>query len=47
MLIAKVAADKKLSKKFQIIGFTSLQIDMYQESMLRLENAKEDLGDDD
>ncbi len=45
MLIAKVASDKKHCKKFQIIGFPSLQIDMYQESMLRLENAKEDLGD--
>lgn len=45
-LIAKVAQDKKYCKnKFYILGFPSLQPDMYQESVLKIFNAKESIGE--
>jgi hypothetical protein len=44
-LIAKVSQAKRYcKKKFYIIGFPSLQPDMYQESILKLHNAKESIG---
>jgi hypothetical protein len=44
-LFAAVASDKSNCKyKYHIIGFPSLQADMYQESMLRFYNIKESIG---
>ncbi|HEX8378779.1 MAG TPA: hypothetical protein VF602_13260 [Pedobacter sp.] len=44
-LIAKVSQEKsKIKKKYYIIGFPSLQPDMYQESVLKLYQAKESIG---
>jgi hypothetical protein len=44
-LIAKVSQDKgKIKKKYYIIGFPSLQPDMYQESVLKIYEAKESIG---
>jgi hypothetical protein len=45
-LIAKVARNKSHCKKrFYILGFPSIQPDMYQESILKMENAKESIGE--
>ena len=44
-LIAKVSQEKsKIKKKYYIIGFPSLQPDMYQESILKIYQAKESIG---
>ena len=44
-LFAAVASDKSYCRhKYHIIGFPSLQPDMYQESMLRFYNIKESIG---
>ncbi|MGJ1508193.1 hypothetical protein [Sphingobacterium siyangense] len=44
-LIAKVAQDKsKITNKYYLIGFPSLQPDMYQESILKMHQAKESIG---
>ena len=44
-LIAKVAQTKsKIKNKHYILGFPSLQPDMYQESMLKLYNVKDTIG---
>lgn len=44
-LIAKIAQEKsKIKKKYYIIGFPSLQADMYQESVLKIFQAKESIG---
>ncbi len=44
-LFSAVASDKSSCKhKYHIIGFPSLQPDMYQESMLRFYNIKESIG---
>lgn len=44
-LISAVAESKKhCDIKYQIYGFPSLQPDMYQESVLRVHNARESLG---
>jgi hypothetical protein len=44
-LIAKVSQEKsKIKKKYYIIGFPSLQPDMYQESILKIHQAKESIG---
>ena len=44
-LIAKVSQEKsKIKKKYYIIGFPSLQADMYQESVLKIFEAKESIG---
>lgn len=45
-LIAKVAQNKgHCQKKYYILGFPSLQPDMYQESILKMENAKQSTGE--
>lgn len=45
-LIAKVCQAKRYcKKKYYILGFPSLQPDMYQESILKLHNAKESIGE--
>jgi hypothetical protein len=45
-LIAKIAHDKRhCQKKYYILGLPSLQPDMYQESVLKMENAKESIGE--
>lgn len=45
-LIARMAQDKdNCKKKYYILGFPSLQPDMYQESVLKMENAKESIGE--
>jgi len=45
-LIAKIAHDKKhCGQKYYILGFPSLQPDMYQESILKIENAKGSMGE--
>jgi hypothetical protein len=44
-LIAKVSQYKsKIKKKYYILGLPSLQPDMYQESILKLYQAKESIG---
>lgn len=44
-LIAKVSQSKsKIKNKFYIIGFPSLQPDMYQEGILKMYNAKDSIG---
>lgn len=44
-LIAKVSQEKsKIKKKYYILGLPSLQPDMYQESILKLFQAKESIG---
>ncbi len=44
-LFSAIASDKSSCKyKYHIIGFPSLQPDMYQESMLRFYNIKESIG---
>uniref|UniRef100_UPI00289C38AF hypothetical protein n=3 Tax=Sphingobacteriaceae TaxID=84566 RepID=UPI00289C38AF len=44
-LIAKVSQEKsKIKKKYYILGFPSLQPDMYQESILKIHQAKESIG---
>jgi len=44
-LIAKVSQHKsKIKSKFYIIGFPSLQPDMYQEGVLKMYNAKDSIG---
>lgn len=44
-LIAKVTQEKgKIKKKYYILGFPSLQPDMYQESILKIYEAKESIG---
>lgn len=44
-LIAKVSQYKsKVKQKYYILGFPSLQPDMYQESILKIFNAKESIG---
>jgi hypothetical protein len=44
-LIAKVSQSKsKIKNKYYILGFPSLQPDMYQESILKLYYAKESIG---
>ena len=44
-LIAKVSQEKsKIKRKYYIIGFPSLQADMYQESILKIHQAKESIG---
>lgn len=45
-LIAKIAQSKgHCQKKYYILGFPSLQPDMYQESILKMENAKQSTGE--
>lgn len=45
-LIAKIAQNKShCKKKYYILGFPSLQPDMYQESILKMENAKQSTGE--
>jgi hypothetical protein len=45
-LISKVAQDKRhCKKKYQIFGFPSLQPDMYQESILKVNKVKESVGE--
>lgn len=45
-LIAKIAHNKgNCKKKYYILGFPSLQPDMYQESILKMENAKQSTGE--
>lgn len=45
-LIAKICQAKRYcKKKYSILGFPSLQPDMYQESILKLHNAKESIGE--
>ncbi len=45
-LMARIAQDKNnCKKKYYIQGFPSLQPDMYQESVLKMENAKESIGE--
>jgi hypothetical protein len=45
-LIAKIAQDKgHCQRKYYILGFPSLQPDMYQESILKMENAKQSTGE--
>lgn len=44
-LIAKVSQHKsKIKHKYYILGFPSLQPDMYQESILKMYNAKDSIG---
>jgi hypothetical protein len=44
-LIAKIAQYKgKIKKKYYILGFPSLQPDMYQENVLKMYQAKESIG---
>lgn len=44
-LIAKVSQFKaKIKKKYYLLGFPSLQPDMYQESILKIYQAKESIG---
>jgi len=44
-LIAKVSQEKsKIKSKYYILGFPSLQADMYQESILKIFQAKESIG---
>lgn len=44
-LIAKVSQSKsKIKKRYYILGFPSLQPDMYQESILKLHQAQESIG---
>lgn len=44
-LITKVSTDKsKISKKYYILGFPSLQPDMYQENVLKMFEAKDSIG---
>lgn len=44
-LIAKVIQDKsKIKKKYYILGFPSLQPDMYQESVLKIYQTQESIG---
>lgn len=44
-LIAKVSQFKsKIKNKYYILGFPSLQPDMYQESVLKMHSAKESIG---
>lgn len=44
-LIAKISQHKsKIKNKFYILGFPSLQPDFYQESILKIYNAKESIG---
>jgi len=44
-LIAKVSQYKsKIKKKYYLLGFPSLQPDMYQESILKIYQAKESIG---
>jgi hypothetical protein len=44
-LIAKVSQYKsKIKNKYYILGFPSLQPDMYQESILKMYNAKDSIG---
>jgi len=45
-LIAKVSQEKNYcKKKYYIIGFPSLQPDMYQESIFKIYSAKESIGE--
>ena len=44
--ICDVANDKKSAKKVQLIGFPSLQADMYQENLIKACNAESALGSD-
>lgn len=45
-LLAKIAQNKNQCKKrYFILGFPSLQPDMYQESIIKIENAKESIGE--
>lgn len=45
-LIAKIAQNKgHCQKKYYILGFPSLQPDFYQESILKMENAKQSIGE--
>jgi hypothetical protein len=45
-LIAKISQNKgHCQKKYYILGFPSLQPDMYQESILKMENAKQSTGE--
>jgi hypothetical protein len=44
-LIAKISQQSsKIKKKYYILGFPSLQPDMYQESILKIYQAKESIG---
>lgn len=44
-LIAKVCQEKsKIKKKYYILGFPSLQPDMYQESILKIHQTQESIG---
>lgn len=43
-LIARIAQNKDCPNKYYILGFPSLQPDMYQESILKMENAKMSAG---
>jgi hypothetical protein len=44
-LIARVSNEKnKIKKKYYVLGFPSLQPDMYQESILKMYQAKESIG---
>lgn len=46
-LISAIADNKKhCNYKYKLFGFPSLQPDMYQESVLRVHNARESLGSD-
>lgn len=45
-LIAKVSQSKsKIKRKYYILGFPSLQPDFYQESILKIHQAKESIGE--
>lgn len=45
-LLAKIARDKSHCKnRYYILGFPSLQPDMYQESILKIENARASIGE--
>ena len=43
-LVKRIAMHKEKSKKFQIFGFPSLKLDMYQENILRAHKTQESVG---
>jgi hypothetical protein len=45
-LVTRVAAHKDHARKFRLLGFPSMQPDMYQESVLRSHRADEAIGTD-
>lgn len=44
-LVAEVAEDKDLARKFVLLGLPSLKADMYQQSLLRTRKARDALGE--